>query len=450
MPIIVIGNKPPDFPSPCPPFAISLTITQFLFIMDSMRWLVLTLLGLVIFCSHEHEVFLTIEDINYTVGDFHQYCPTPFKSKIEADSAWHDFLLRKLLASLARERKLDYLPPLIEQIPIVEKSTIIKKFYEKMVKDKTPLTDQDFRRAYKEISTRVHLSQINFEKKKTAEFAYKMIKGGRPFDSMIPFFRNKKFFNGDMGYVPYHFLSDETRAEIKKLKAGDISKPFKELRHWKIIYLKDQKKDTLKSLAEIKSFIQGGLKERKERLYLKKMVDNLKKRYNLSYNDSLIPLLFLPRESIPPPDYNKWLVKMEQKEIKLSSIHDTLYSLYKTKGYDPRDVLDLELQNDLLYKEAIKNNYEKRFQSSVRKEVDDLMASMLYKSLILDSIKITNAELDSFMKSQKVKNRKVARFNLLLVKSRSREEKIIRRLEGELSVTLDSLVWSRLLTPKEE
>ncbi|HIE05772.1 MAG TPA: hypothetical protein EYP58_03120 [bacterium (Candidatus Stahlbacteria)] len=414
-----------------------------------MRWRYIWVLLLLAACHPRSEALLTIDDSVYTDRDFKLYYPDRFSKKEIADSAWYDFFLRKLLAKYVRDQQLDLLPPLIEQIPSVQRSTIIKKFYEKMVKEKTTLTDRDFENAYEEIRTRVHLSQINFENEEMAQKVHQMVQNGFAFDSLTTLFRNPKFFNGDMGYVPYHFLSAEVRAEIKKLKKGEISKPFKELRHWKIIYLKDLRKEKIKPLSEIKDFISTGLKERKEKKFLKKMVANLKQKYKLVYNDSIIPYLLKPRDSIPPQIYNVWVVRMQKKEIGLNSIHNKLYNLYRSKGHDPRDVLDYELQNEILFQEAVSRGYEVKYQAEIEKAVEDLTASFLYKNLVIDSIKVSDSEIESLMKREGIENRVMAKYQLTMKKKKLQESKIFNWLKNQFSISVDSTVLGRLLALEE-
>ncbi|RKX68755.1 hypothetical protein DRP53_10055 [candidate division WOR-3 bacterium] len=388
---------------------------------------------LIIACARKEETVLKIGENRYTTLDL----------KL-ADSVWSEFLLNRLLANLGMRKDVHLLPPLVEEIPKQERSLIIKKYYEKMVKEKTPLTDADFRKALDEISLRVHLVQLNFETRKQADYAYMMIKKGVPFDTVVLLFRNPKFFSGDIGYVPYHFLSDETRAMIKRMKVGEISPPYRESYHWKIIQLVDKRKEELKNIERIKDVIRTGLKERKERLYLKRMVEELKKKHHVVYNESILPYLFKPYDSIPPIILNTWLVRMDDRELKLGSIHRDLYQLRSRMGYHPEDVLNYEIQNELLYQEALRAGFKEKFWRELRLAREDLIAKHMYKLLITDSINISAAEIDSIISKEGIKNRIQAERLLRESKEKARRKKIMIRLKTELAASLNVAVLNRL------
>ncbi|HID31992.1 MAG TPA: hypothetical protein EYP24_01265 [bacterium (Candidatus Stahlbacteria)] len=415
-----------------------------------MRYILLGLIIILTCGREEDKVLLAIRGNTYTVGDFQKTLPTNLSTRLELEVAWKRFLLKKLLANYGAEKGLDLLPPLVEEIPEVERSTIIKKYYQKMIVEKTPLTKADFKKASDEVSLRVHFSQINFEHKEAADFAYMMVQEGRPFDSIIPFFYNPRFYNGDMGYVPYHFLSDETRAMLRMMKIGEVSPPFQEGRHWKLVFLKDKKKGPLKRIPEIKQVLREGLKKRKERLYLKDMVNFLKVKYQLIYNDTLLPYLLKPGDSIPDPILSDWLVRMNDKELRFGPTHQKLYEVSKKRDLDPRDLLEYEIQNELLYREAIASGFDRKYEPEIRAARENVIADHLYKILVQDSINITRSEIDSLMQERGEKNRRRAEAILKRGKEWERVKFLIVKLEAVLKPSVDSTVLNRILELKEE
>jgi len=188
-----------------------------------------------IFCvPQEERTLVRINGETIKVKDFLQkWRPRKFASEEEEKKAklkaLEPLIERKLIIAEAKKRGLDKDPKIIEDYEKGKKRILINAVYRIEVKERIRVSEPELRRQYALRSKDAHVYLILTDSFKTAQYIYRKLKDGIPFESLAVKYSKhpSSTKGGDIGFINYGSMDKITYRAISGLKPGGYSKPVK-------------------------------------------------------------------------------------------------------------------------------------------------------------------------------------------------------------------------------
>ncbi|NWF52784.1 MAG: peptidyl-prolyl cis-trans isomerase [Nitrospirae bacterium] len=178
----------------------------------------------------------------------------------------------------------------------MEKELVITTFIQREFGSKLMVDDKEVEDYYNshidEFRNReeIRISQIVVSGEKEAGDVLEKIKQGQDFEELAFRYsidRPSAIRKGDVGYYTYNMLPVEIRDSVFRLKAGEISGPYKMPDGYEIYKITDRRTVSY-SFDQIKNAIKLKLIDQKIQDYLKTYLDGLKKDMKIQINENLL------------------------------------------------------------------------------------------------------------------------------------------------------------------
>lgn len=178
----------------------------------------------------------------------------------------------------------------------MEKELVITTFIQREFGSKLMVDDKEVEDYYNnhldEFRNReeIRISQIVISGEKEADDILEKLKQGQDFSELASQYSIDKpsaLRKGDVGYYTYKMLPVEIRDSLFRLKAGDISGPYKMPDGYEIYKITDRRTVSY-SFDQVKNAIKLQLIDQKIQDSLKTYLDGLKKNMNIQINEGLL------------------------------------------------------------------------------------------------------------------------------------------------------------------
>lgn len=206
------------------------------------------------------------------------------------------FVNREVLYAEALNKKVDKDADLRKKLEDVKKELIINTYLQNQIMGRIKIDDKEIEAFYNnnpaEFRNReeVRISQIVVADERTAQQMLEKLSIRRDFGELAQVHSIDKASagrKGDVGWFTYHKLPEEIRDSVFKLKAGEVSRPFKMTDGYEIYKITDRKTVSY-SFDQVKDAIKMQLFQEKFQKELKTLLDNLKKKTPVQINEALL------------------------------------------------------------------------------------------------------------------------------------------------------------------
>jgi hypothetical protein len=348
-------------------------------------------------CSYKGQPLVTIGGEHYTIADFHEHFSfTAAEDSVQRMEKINEFVNKMLMVADAREQSYDKDDVVLTAYETHRKNIIYNAYYEDKVVNKIKVTDKDLQERYRKIIEQYHLTQIVVEEESLAHFIANELKSGIPFDSMLKFSLDTLSENGDIGFFSVIALPPEVLAVVERTEIGSTTDAIKFGEYYYILKVVEHTIQDTPAYDKIKPYIENRIMREKVEVEGPKFLEDLMARSHIEYNPEGLELLLKPDSLITQNDLNTWVVKKilraETVYVYLNAIKDAVMYQYQQTGIDPERLIDRVLIPDLIYDQAMLENYDQKPHIKLR--LRNAMASLIYQKYYSDNI-IEKATVDS-------------------------------------------------------
>jgi hypothetical protein len=362
--------------------------------MNYKTYIILTLVILMVGCAPENPTMVTIGTDNYTVADFkdlYQFAPTD--DSLKRMKMIDEYVNYVLMTTEARTRGYENDPIVVAAFESNSRDVISRSFYQAEVLDKIKISESDIRKVYNSVVEQYHLAQIVVAAESLGQHIDQELKRGVVFDSLLKFSLDTMSVNGEIGKISAAALPPEILEQLRKTKVGGVTKPVLFGGYYYIFKVLDYKIADEPKYADVKVNIETSImRERameKGSEFVQKIVENAK----VEYNEEGLNILLKPDSLLTQADLNTWVVKKyDTSYVYVKTVKNAVQYQYQRSNIDPRQLIDRVLMPDLIYDEAIKNNFDKRLET--KKKLENTLGQLLYQKLYSDEI-LEHAIVDS-------------------------------------------------------
>ncbi len=206
-----------------------------------------------------------------------------------------DAVIDEELLYLASEKSdIRYDEEIKRQIRQAEKNILITAYYDKEIRQKVEVTDEEVQKYYddnwEEFMNRAIMKAkhiFSTDSLKAAEWLKKLQEGG-DFNKLAKYEsedRSTANNNGELGYfnpggyIKFYGESKEFSDQVKHLEIGEMSDIIVTTKGYSIVKVTDKKPENLKPLSEVRKGILDGLRGEKAKAALKSELEELRQQY---------------------------------------------------------------------------------------------------------------------------------------------------------------------------
>lgn len=251
------------------------------------------------------KVLVTIDKDTITTGEFNKELdkiPMNMKMMVASESGKKSYLerliIKKLLMREAAKSDIENEKEFQARLVDIKEQLIIESLLKKKLNADAKLTDEELKKYYeankekfkkeKEINTRHILVKTEEEAKQIKE----KLQSGEDFAELAKKYSidpNAKATGGEVGFHPKGtVLPEYEEAAFKLTKVGQVSSIVKSQFGYHIIRLDGAKPPAYVPFDEVKDFIKQQLVQEKQKEFVEKYIDDLKKAAKIKINDDLL------------------------------------------------------------------------------------------------------------------------------------------------------------------
>lgn len=193
----------------------------------------------------------------------------------------------------------------------------------------------------------------------------------------------------------------------------------------------------------------------------REFIDAIFKNACIEYNQPGLELLVKPDSLLKPQDFEEWVLKKyKSKVVRVKTMRPAVKKLYDFYGFDPKVLVERELQPDLLYDEAIRRRLDRTadFQKKMQDALSELLSQKYYDQQILGlAPAVDSAEVFGYYTAHKAELKKTfkeayADINMLLYQQKIEAKKIetLNQLRSKYPVEVFEKTLEKLAGTKKE
>ena len=429
-------------------------------IIDYTKYLILPLLVVVVGCSFENQVLLTIDSDKYTIADFRENFPfAPTDDSLKRLEKIDEFINQKLVVKEARERGYEEDPVVMAAFENHRKEVIYRGYYEEKVIDKVKIPDSEIRKVYNQFIDQYHLAQIVVDEESLAQHIHAELKKGVPFDSLLKFSLDTLTENGDIGSFSVKSLPPEIVTQIEKTKEGGTTDAIQFGNYFYILKVIEHKKVDTPKFEDVKENIRDNLMREKILEQGEKFIQEILEKAKIEYSEEGLDALLKPDSLITEEDLNKWVVKKyDTSYVRVRTIRQAVLYQYRQSFIEPKILIERVLIPDIIYDKAEREHFDKKVK--IKRRLSNALSLLLYQKFysdeVLGKVAVDSMEIVTYYGGHKneYKDKKFSDVYSIL-RSKVREEKIqtLRKnifegLREKYNPEINQAVLERLL--KEE
>ena len=411
----------------------------------------------VVGCSFENQVLVSIDDEKYTVADFREKIQfTADDDSIAKLEKVTTFIDQMLMAREARERGYAEDPVIQTALEAQKKDILTRSYYEDKIINKVKVSDSEVRKTYEKIIDQYHLAQIVVSEESLAQYIEEELRKGIPFDSLLQFSLDTMTEGGDIGAFSAMSIPPEILEPIRKLKEGDVSSAIHLGDYFYFLKLIEHKKADTPKYEDMKENIKNNLLREKATELGDKLVNRLIDEAKIEYNPEGLEALTKPDSLITEEDLAKWVVKKyDTSYVYVSTIRDAVYRQHKRSRIQPEILIERVLVPDLMYDRASREHLENtpKIKRRLRAVLLTLLHQKFYSDEVVEKVTIDSMEVvDYYNEHEDEYKDKELKDVFVRVKTTIRDAKIAdlrQRLYDDLhakyNVEVNQAVLRRLL-----
>lgn len=340
----------------------------------------------VVGCSFENQVLVSIDGDKYTVADFREKIPfTATDDSVARLEKVTTFIDQMLMAREARERGYAEDPVIQTAFEAQKKDILTRTYYEDKVIKKANVSDSEIRKTYEKIIDQYHLAQIVVSEESLAQYIEGELRKGVPFDTLLQFSLDTITENGDIGTFSAMSIPPEILEQVRNLQEGDVSSPTHLGDYFYFLKLIEHKKADTPKYEAVKENIKNNLLRDKATEIADKLIQRLIREAKIEYNPEGLEALTKPDSLITEEDMEKWVVKKyDTSYVYVRTIRDVLHSQYKRSRIQPEVLIERVLVPDLLYDRASREHLENT--PKMRKQLRAVLLTLLHQKFYSDEV----------------------------------------------------------------
>lgn len=251
------------------------------------------------------KVLVTIDKDSITTDEFNKELdkiPMNMKMMVASESGKKNYLdrliIKKLLIREASKNNIENEKEFQSRLADIKEQLVIESLLKKKLNSDTKLSDEELKKYYetnkekfkkeKEINTRHILLKTEDEAKQVKE----KLQSGEDFAELAKKYSidpNAKATGGEVGFHPKGtVLPEYEEAAFKLTKVGQVSNIVKSQFGYHIIRLEGTKPPAYVPFEEVKDFIKQQLVQEKQKEFIEKYIDDLKKTTKITINENLL------------------------------------------------------------------------------------------------------------------------------------------------------------------
>ena len=411
----------------------------------------------VVGCSLENQVLVSIDGEKYTVADFKERMQlTADDDSIARLEKVNSFIDQMLMAREARERGYAEDPIIQTAFEAQKKDFLTRGYYEDKVVNKVKISDSEIRKTYEKIIDQYHLAQIVVTEESLAQYIEEELRKGIPFDSLLQFSLDTITEGGDIGTFSAMSIPPEILESVRKLKEGDVSSAIHLGDYVYFLKLIEHKKADTPKYEDVKENIKNNLLREKANELGDEFVNRLITEAKVEYNPEGLEALTKPESLITEEDLAKWVVKKyDTSYVYVRTVRDAVYRQYKRSRIQPEIFIERVLVPDLIYDRASREHLENRpkIKRQLHAALLTLLQQKFYSDEVMDKVTVDSMEVVNYYNEHKDEYKdKELKDVFIRVKTAIRDAKIAdlrQRLYDDLhakyNVEVNQAVLRRLL-----
>jgi peptidyl-prolyl cis-trans isomerase C len=285
------------------------------------------------------KVLATIDNDKITMEEFNRELdkiPMNMKMAVATESGKKSFLdnliIKALLLREASKDKIEDEKEFQARLLDIKTQLLIESLLKKKITSDTRLSDEDIKKYYetnkdkfkkgKEINTRHILLKTEEEAKQIRE----KLQSGEDFIELAKKYSiepNAKTTGGEIGFHPQGALLPEyEEAAFKLTKVGQVSGIVKSQYGYHIIRLEGTKPPSFVAFDEVKDFIKQQMLQEKQKEFVEKYIEELKKNAKITINENLLKeeKPATPEKTEGPDNADKETAKVHPEEQQKSDM----------------------------------------------------------------------------------------------------------------------------------
>jgi len=369
------------------------------------KYLSVPLFMVIIGCSFENQVLVSIDDEKYTVADFREKIQfTPDDDSIARLEKVTTFIDQMLMVREARERGYAEDPVIQTAFEAQRKDILTRSYYEDKIINKAKVSDSETRKAYEKIIDQYHLAQIVVSEESLAQYIEGELRKGVPFDSLLQFSLDTITQGGDIGSFSAMSIPPEILEPVRKLKEGSVSDAINLGDYFYFLKLIEHKKSDTPKYEEVKENIKNNLLREKATELGDKLIDRLIKEAKIEYNPEGLEALTKPDSLITEEDLAKWVVKKyDTSYVYVSTVRDAVRRQYLRSRIEPEILIERVLVPDLLYDRASREHLDNtpKMKRRLRIVLLTLLHQKFYSDEVVDKVAVDSMEVVDYYNEHK-------------------------------------------------
>lgn len=370
--------------------------------LNYTKYLFWSLLMILIGCSFESQVIVTIDNDKYTIADFREnFQFTPTDDSLKRAEKVDEFINQMLVIKEGRERNYDEDPVVKTAFETHRKEIIYRGYYEANVIDKVKISESEIKKVYNQIIDLFHLAQIVVTEESLAHYIQGELKKGTPFDSLIKFSLDTLTVNGDIGTFTAMQLPPEILTQVKQKKEDETTDAIKFGKYFYILKVLEHKKSDTPEFENVKENIRNNLMREKVMEAAEKFIQKIVNKARIEYNQEGLDALLKPDSLITEEDMNKWVVKKyDTSYVYVKTIREAVLYQYKQSFIEPKTLIERVLIPDLIYDQAVKMHFDKniKIKKRLRNTLARLIFQKYYSDEVLEKVVVDSMEVVNYYK----------------------------------------------------
>jgi len=293
-----------------------------------------------------------------------------------------------------------------------EKSLLLDFLYDEVVTKKAKVTPGEAKEVYSKLKDQYDLAQIIVETDAAAKQVWAEIANNVPFETLAVKYstdENSKMYGGKIGVLPVQALDPEIYRRIKDLPAGGVTRPFPHQNKYYLVRMIEHKTVDLPAFEEIQNEIAQRLETERKNKLAREFIDWIFEKAAIEYNPKGLEVITKDDSLLAPGDLDEWAVKKyKTKVVRVRTLRPAVKRLYDLYGFDPKILVQRELQTDLLYDEAMRRNLNRKpdFVAKMEDGLDELLSQKFYDQQVLAKVTVDTVAMLQYYQDHKAELKK--------------------------------------------
>ncbi len=318
-----------------------------------------------------------------------------------------EMVQKKLFALEGKALGMEKDSAVILGLETFEKSLLLDFLYDEVVTKKAKATPGEIKDVYDKLKDQYELAQIVVETDAVAKEVWAQIADSVPFETLAVKYstdENSKMYGGRIGVLPVQALDPEIHRRIKDLPAGGITRPFPHQNKYYLVRMIEHKTVDLPPFDQIQDQLAQRLETERKNKLAREFIDWIFERAAIEYNPEGLEVIAKDDSLLAPGALDEWVVKKyKTKVVRVSTLRPAVKRLYDLYGFDPKILVQRELQTDLLYDEAVRRNLNRKpdYVAKVQDGLGELLSQKFYDQQILARVTVDTMEMEQYYQDHK-------------------------------------------------